>query len=243
MFTRSSDARRQLDSFSPLSRPSESVFGVGSVPRRSSHWSGSPSVVVLQVDAAVSRCHGLAWLIAQRESSVLGRLSELQARGIDEGWSADEFTRARLAALRPRRAEINLLGRVYVEELAPGVVEAVRRIRRAGIALQLSGEVAIEALFGVAAALDVAPDALRGPALRFDALGAYRGCAAAQYAATRGREADASALYVGTTGSDLALHVGDGPFLSFTGYVMRDGVAAGPESVSSFGELAALVGA
>jgi hypothetical protein len=198
---------------------------------------------VLQVDAAVSRCHGLAWLIAQRESSVLGRLSELQARGITERWSADDFTRARLATLRPRRAEINLLGRVYLDELAPGVAEAVRRIRRAGITVQLSGEVAIEALFGVAAALDVAPDALRGPSLRFDALGAYRGCGVGQDAAAHERDADAGVLYVGTTGSDLAVHAGDGPFVSFTGYVMRDGAAAGPESVSSFGELAALVGA
>jgi hypothetical protein len=202
-----------------------------------------PSTIVLQVDAAVSRCHGLAWLIAQRESSLLGRLSDLQAEGVDEGWSRADFTRARLATLRPRRAEINLLGRVYVDELAPGVADAVRRIRRAGIAVRLSSEVAIEALFGVAAALDVAPDALRGPSLRFDALGAYRGCGVGRDGTGTAREVQGRTFYVGTPGSDLALQAGDGVFLPFTGFVTRDGVAAGPESISSFGELAALVGA
>jgi hypothetical protein len=209
---------------------------------------GAVGAVVLQVDATVSRCHGLAWLIAQREASLLTRLSALYAEGKDEGWSPDDFTRARLATLRPRRAEINRLGRAYLDELAPGVIDAAHRMRRAGIAVELSSEVAIEALFPVAAALGITPAALHGPSLRFDALGAYRGCDVKPRILATERERDLRdgqprTLYVGTAQSDLAIDAARELFLSFTGFVTVEGKAPASDSIASFDELAALVAA
>jgi hypothetical protein len=235
-----------MESPSFLHRSARESIASGLLAGRARHPYGAVGTVVLQVDATVSRCHGLAWLIAQRESSLLARLSAIHAEGKAEGWSADDFTRARLATLRPRRAEINRLGRAYLDELAPGVIDAAHRMRRAGVSVELSSEVAIEALFGVATALGITPAALHGPSLRFDALGAYRGCDVKPRVLAHERERDPRdgqprTLYVGTAQSDMAIEAADELFLSFTGFVTPEGIAPASDSISSFDELAALV--
>ena len=235
-----------MESPSAVHRPAHESLVPGALTARARTPYGAVGTVVLQVDATVSRCHGLAWLIAQREASLLTRLSAIYAEGKEEGWSAADFIRARLATLRPRRAEINRLGRAYLDELAPGVVDAAHRMRRAGVAVELSSEVGVEALFGVAAALGITPSALHGPSLRFDALGAYRGCDVRPRVLATERERDPRdgqprTLYVGTAQSDLAIDAADGLFLSFTGFVTVDGKASASDSIASFDELAALV--
>ena len=221
-------------------RPTLSGGGVGST-LATRLPNGVPTVVVLQVDAAVSRCHGLAWLVAQRETGILGRLAELNALSRDEGWSAADLTQARLSVLRPRRAEMNRLSLAYLHELAPGVIDAAHRIRRAGIVVELASEVAIESLFGVATALGVTPSGLRGPTLRFDALGAYRGCEVRPVVESRER---GYTLGVGTASSDLARVSPADSFVVFTGFVESgDRLAPRVPTASSFGELASWLAA
>jgi hypothetical protein len=222
-----------------------------SMPRAERHQisSASVSAVVLQVDATVSRVHGLAWLMERRDAATLTRLSELQAKATEGAWSVIDLTRARLSYLRPRRAEINALGQAYLAEMLPGVVDAVRRIRRTGIAVSIASEVATEALFGVANAIGIGTQELHGPRLRFDALGAYVGGDIAP------RRVDAEAdvegflpnaaaprtLYVGTRQSELLAPTERDAFIAFTGVVAREGFAAPYESVDSFADLADLL--
>jgi hypothetical protein len=200
------------------------------------------SAVILQVDATVTRIHGLGWLTAQRDAGTLRRLSELQVEGMANGWSAADFVRARLALLRPRRAEVNALGRAYLDALAPGVVGVAHRIRRAGITLLLSGEVAVEALFGVADALGVVPADIRAPHICFDALGAYAGCDVERWR-TSGAPDDGNAgrrLFVGTRQAESLADRERDTFVRFTGFVAHEGGSTS-ESVKSFAELAELV--
>ena len=229
--------------------------GVASTPSWYGQLSGntrsvvrSAGAIVLHVDSAVTTMHGLTWLTDQRDSSLLRQLAELQAESVAEGWSAEQLVAARIAIIRPRRSEINALGREYLRALAPGVIDAAHRIRRSGIAIGLSTDVAVEALFGVATALGVTPEDIHAPAVRFDALGAFAGCDVAR----RGR--DTATLYRASAMSGACVFVGARPpefgvqpedaFIRFTGIVHQEAAVTMPvlDSARSFSELASLVG-
>lgn len=205
-------------------------------------------IVMLQVDATVSRIHGLAWLTAQRDTAILLRLAEVQGEATAEGWTPEQLVAARLSVIRPRRSEINALGRAYLDALAPGVAEATHRIRRSGITVGLSSDVAVEALFGVATALGVTPEDIQAPTLRFDALGFFTGSELSRRASAGLEEGlsplvdRAGRVYIGARPSELGMQRNDA-FIRFTGFVEQDGHIATPalDSVGSFAELATLV--
>jgi hypothetical protein len=194
--------------------------------------------VVLQVDGVVSRVQGLAWLMSQRDASTLRKLADLQVEAMADGWTADELVRGRLSCLRPRRAEINALGRAYLDGLAPGVVNAAHRIRRAGITVELSGEVGVESLFHVADALGVTPEAINAPRLRFDALGSYSGCDLSGRATASAEQG--GRLFVGTRQSESLVDGTRDAFVRYTGFVAHEGISSAT-SVASFADLAELV--
>lgn len=211
-------------------------------PERADLSSGVDAVV-LQVDATVSNVHGLAWLIERRDDGVLTRLSELHAQAKEAAWSWVELSRARLAVLRPRRAEINALGQAYVAGILPGVEETTRRLRRAGIAVTIASEVAQEALFGVANALGLGTDEILAPRLRFDTLGAYVGCDVSGLLRDRAErdKLGGRTVYVGTRQSEMLAPTDAGAFVAFTGVVAREGVPSPSRAVESFAELGALL--
>jgi len=194
--------------------------------------------IVLQVDSAVTRVHGLAWLTNQREAAVLRRLADLQAEASAGAWSAERLVSARLGVIRPRRSEINALGQEYLRGLAPDVVEAAHRIRRSGISVGLASDVAVEALFGVATALGVTPEDIEAPTVRFDALGFYTSSDVT-------RRTGASRLgrvFIGARPPEFGVRSEDA-FIRYTGFVQQDGAVATPilDSVASYAELALLV--
>lgn len=210
-----------------------------------------PEMVVLQVDSTISAVDGLAWLSSRRDAASSTYLVSLQREAVEAGWSATSHARARLAHLRPRRAEVNELGAAYLAALTPGAVSAVQGFRRVGIAVALASEVGAEALFGVATALGVSPDELRAPRLRFDALGAYVGCELAEADAEEDEDSTWRApvalsalrrtVFVGTRRSPVFAPRGSDAFIAFSGVVARDGGSVTETSVSSFHDLTALL--
>jgi hypothetical protein len=209
------------------------------------HAAAIPETVLLQVDATVSRVDGLSWLLARRGSAARAEMAELQRRSAAHGENAADLALARLRVLRPRRAEVNELGAAYAASLAPGAIETVATLRRAGVGVLLVSDVAAEALFGVAAALGVGPDELHAPHLRFDAIGAFLGCAAP--ASDRATRTGGSGVAMRTrwlVGTHRPATFASRPadaFVTFTGSVAREGGADGLATVSSFSELAALL--
>jgi phosphoserine phosphatase len=212
-------------------------------PERTEASTGGADAVVLQVDATVSNVHGLAWLIERRDDGILTRLSELHAQAKEASWSWAELSRARLALLRPRRAEINALGQAYVLGMLPGAVDATRRLRRAGISVTIASEVAQEALFGVANALGLGTAEILAPRLRFDTLGAYVGCDVSALLRDRAErdEEGGRTVYVGTRQSEMLSPSDSGEFVAFTGVVARDSVPSASRSVDNFADLGALL--
>lgn len=210
-----------------------------------------PESVVLQVDATISGIDGLTWLSSRRNSASAAYLVELQRESVASGWSASTHARARLAHLRPRRAEVNELGAAYLAALTPGAAPAVQAFRRAGIAVALASEVGAEALFGVATALGVSPDELRAPRLRFDALGAYVGCDLtgsddevhedSAWRAQTGSTPSRRTVFVGTRRSPVFAPRAADAFIAFSGVVARDSRPDTETSVSSFHDLTALL--
>lgn len=208
-----------------------------------------PEIVILQVDSTLSAIDGLAWLVERREGEMAHRLAALQREAAAERWSWAELTRARLKHLRPRRAEINELGATYLASLMPGAADAVRALRRSGISIALSSDLAAEALFGVATALGVSPDELQAPRLRFDAIGAYVGCdlgaldaATLASSAERGASVDRSrTLFVGSRRSAMFAPRDSDAYVAFSGIIAREGPSDGVATIASFHDLAALV--
>jgi hypothetical protein len=205
--------------------------------------SARPETIVLQVDATVSSLDGLTWLTGHRDAECGAQLAALQERD----WSWADLAQARLKLLRPRRAEINELGAAYRGALLPGAADAVASLRRAGVAVLLSSDVAAEALFGVAAALGVGPDELLAPHLRFDAIGSFAGSALPSSnllnasAETPGLAGVTRARwFVGTRRSAMFVPRASDAFVAFTGVVAREGRSDALASVSSFDDLAAL---
>lgn len=208
-----------------------------------------PETVILQVDSTLSAIDGLAWLVERREGEMAHRLAALQREAAAERWTWADLTRARLKHLRPRRAEINELGAAYLASLVPGAADAVRALRRAGISIALSSDLAAEALFGVATALGVSPDELQAPRLRFDAIGAYVGCdlgpidaAALVNATEHGASAARSrTLFVGSRRSAMFAPRDSDAFVAFSGIIAREGPSDAVATIATFHDLAPLV--
>jgi hypothetical protein len=204
-----------------------------------------PDAIVLQVDATVSAIDGLAWLAARRDAATADWLAELQREAAAQRWGWADLTRARLKRLRPRRAEVNELGAAYLAALVPGAVEAARALRRAGIAVSLASDVAAEALFGIATALDVSPNELYAPRLRFDAIGAYVGCDLNTARVDDVNDAtgspspasNARTMFVGTRRTAVFAPRLTDDFIAFAGVVAREGVSDALVTVATFPEL------
>jgi hypothetical protein len=206
-----------------------------------------PDAVVLQVDGTVSGIDGLSWLASRRDVAVGQQLAALQREAAAHRWGWAELTRARLKQLRPRRAEINELGAAYLGSLTAGAADAVRALRRAGIAVSLASDVAAEALFGVATALGVSPNELRAPRLRFDAIGAYVGCdlnaarADEEVPGTPLSVGTFRTMFVGTRRSAVFAPRGTDEFIAFSGVIAREGGSDAVATVATFDDLTRLV--
>src|SRR3954471_23424593 len=95
--------------------------------------SSSFKSLVLDVDSTLSGIEGIDWLAARRGDIVSRRVADLTNRAMQGGVALEDVYGARLAEVRPRRDEVDLLSRAYVNAVAPDAVESIRRIRRPAI--------------------------------------------------------------------------------------------------------------
>ncbi|HEX4935009.1 MAG TPA: HAD-IB family phosphatase [Gemmatimonadaceae bacterium] len=81
----------------------------------------------------------------------------------------------RLAIIRPSRAELERVGRLYIERLVPGARETVSGLRAAGVDVHIISGGLRPAVLHVAEALGVPPDKVHAVDIQFDDNGAYAG--------------------------------------------------------------------
>ena len=205
--------------------------------------------VVLDVDSTLSGIEGIDWLASLRGPEMAARISALTDRAMRGEITLDSVYGERLRMIAPTRAEIDALGRRYVESIAVGAAAAIAALRKAGVAIALVSGGLREAIVPLAETVG-SGDALRAVSIHFDTQGNYAGFDDRSPLATQQGKAQvvrelalrAPVLGVGDGATDLAMKPAVGAFAAFTGFARREPVVRGADHVlESFAQLEALV--
>lgn len=105
----------------------------------------------------------------------------------------DEVYARRLEIIRPTRADVEALGRRYVDSLVNGAEETIATLQRAGADVHLVTAGIAQAIAPLAAKLNIAPRAVHAVPLQFDDDGSYR-------------DFDRRSLLTRTGGKELVVH-------------------------------------
>lgn len=210
----------------------------------------SYSTVVLDVDSTISGIEGIDWLAKRRGDLVAHKVASLTDDAMRGKVPLERVYAARLAAIRPRRDEVDALARAYVDAIAPEAVETIHRLRTAGVHVLLMSAGLRHALYRLALHLDIDLTDLHAVDIRFDAIGAYSGFDdASPLATSAGKRAllerlplTRPTLMVGDGSTDLATRPAVDAFAAFTGFVRREPVVQQADVVvDSFARLGSLV--
>src|SRR5689334_23858744 len=206
--------------------------------------------VVLDVDSTITGIEGIDWLAARRGEVVARAVASLTEDAMRGLLPLEQVYAHRIAHVRPRREELDLLARAYVDALAPDAVEVVKRMRMAGVQVVLVSSALRHSLLRLALRLGLGPADVYAVDVRFDALGAYESFDADSpltYASGKRRVVaslplDRPILAVGDAATDLAMRDAVDAFVAYTGFVRRDAIVRQADhEVTSFEELATMV--
>jgi phosphoserine phosphatase len=206
--------------------------------------------VVLDVDSTVSGVEGIDWLAARRGPTVASRIAALTDRVMRGDLPLEAVYGARLAEIRPSRADVEALSGVYVEKIAPDCQRAVAALRRAGVRVVLVSGGIRNAMVALAEQLGVDGSEINAVDVRFDSAGDYAGYDERSPLATAtGKRIVIEALalprpsvMVGDGATDLAARGAVDQFAAFTGFVARAPVVRVADIVlKSFAELQMMV--
>ena len=206
--------------------------------------------VVLDVDSTLSGIEGIDWLAEQRGAEIAARVSRLTALAMSGEKTLDEVFELRLSEVRPSRADIDRLGEAYVNSVAPGAVEALAAMKKAGIrTVMVSGGIR-EAITPLATLLGISPNDLYAVSVSFTLTGDFAGHdrsspLARQHgkrAIVESLELDRPIVAVGDGVTDAEMRPAVDCFVAFTGFTSRDAVVKQADAtVSTFSELQELV--
>jgi phosphoserine phosphatase len=206
--------------------------------------------VVLDVDSTVSGIEGIDWLAERRgpdTASEIARLTDEAMRGLIP---LEDVYGARLEAIRPTQADIDALSRAYVQTIAPGCRDVVRRLMASGVRVVLVSGGLKPAIEPLARLIGVLGAELNAVDIRFDERGEYRDFdRASPLTTSAGKpivvarlDAPRPILAVGDGATDVAMRPAVDTFAAYTGFARRANVVAQADVVlDSFAELATLV--
>lgn len=206
--------------------------------------------VVLDVDSTLAGIEGIDWLAALRGPAAEALSAELTDKAMRGLIPLEEIYGQRLNSVRPTRAEIEALSRMYVQRMAPMARETVAYLREQGVHLTIASGGFEQAILPLAAELGVNAEHVHAVRLYFDGQGGYAGFDEGSLLARQYGKRDAIAG-LGLTGPVLA--VGDGitdseiaevvdAFAVFTGFIRRESVIAKADHVlENFDQLRELV--
>jgi phosphoserine phosphatase len=206
--------------------------------------------VVLDIDSTVSGVEGIDWLAQRRGELVARRVATLTDEAMRGVVPLESVYGARLAAIRPRREDVDALSHAYVAAVAPGTPQALSQLRREGVHVVLVSGGLRPALLRLALRLDVDLADLHAVDIRFDAIGAYTGYdTSSPLTTSAGKKTVIEALglarpvlMVGDGATDLATRGAVAAFAAFTGFVTRASIVQEADLViGSFAELASVV--
>jgi phosphoserine phosphatase len=131
--------------------------------------------VVLDVDSTLSGVEGIDWLAALRGAEIKAWSAELTERAMEGKLSIEAVYSERMRAVKPAMTEIEQLGRVYIERVAPHARETLIELRARGIDLIVVSGGLREAILPLARALGVDEQRVHAVSVYFDEDGNYAG--------------------------------------------------------------------
>ena len=206
--------------------------------------------VVLDVDSTLSGIEGIDWLAALRGAEVKAWSAALTERAMEGKLPIEAVYSERMRAIKPALAEIEQLGRVYVERMAPRARETLTELRARGIELVMVSGGLREAILPLARELGVEEQRVHAVSVFFDEEGNYAGFEE-QSLLTRQDGKRITVRDMGLRGPILA--VGDGMtdceirevvegFAAFTGFLRREPVVQRADFViENFDQLRKLI--
>ncbi|HMI54972.1 MAG TPA: HAD-IB family phosphatase [Gemmatimonadaceae bacterium] len=206
--------------------------------------------VVFDVDSTLSGIEGIDWLAALRGAEVEAWSASLTERAMRGEIPIEAVYGERMRAVRPTMAEIEQLGRVYVERIAPGAREALAELGAKGVRMVMVSGGLREAILPLARELGLDEGVVHAVSVFFDAEGKYAGFDDGSLL-TQQTGKRATVRNMGLKGPILA--VGDGMtdceikpvvegFAAFTGFTRREPVIQRADFViENFDQLRELV--
>jgi phosphoserine phosphatase len=193
--------------------------------------------VVFDCDSTLSAIEGIDELAGPHREQVEA-LTHAAMRG---DVALEAVYGQRLEIIRPTRAQVDALGRLYVERLVPDAAAVVQALQREGIAVRIVSGGLRPAVEAAGAALGVAPEHVAAVDIHFQPSGEYEGYdARSPLARSRGKqhvlqamrhEIGGSVIMVGDGVTDLEASSVADLFVAYAGVVMRAAVVAGADVV------------
>jgi len=193
--------------------------------------------VVLDCDSTLSAVEGIEELAAERRAEV-SALTEAAMRG---AVPLEEVYGRRLELIRPTRARVEALGRLYVERLVPDAREVVAALGREGVVVRIVSGGLLPAVRALARELGLGDDAVAAVDVYFGGDGAYAGFDASSPLARSGgkrevleawdAELPRPVLLVGDGATDLEAAPVVDLFVAFAGVVDRPAVTGAADVV------------
>ena len=131
--------------------------------------------VVLDVDSTLSGIEGIDWLASLRGVELKAWSAALTERAMEGKLPIEAVYSERMRAIKPALAEIEQLGRVYVERMAPHARETLTELRARGIELVMVSGGLREAILPLARELGVDEQRVHAVSVFFDEEGNYAG--------------------------------------------------------------------
>jgi phosphoserine phosphatase len=131
--------------------------------------------VIFDVDSTLSGIEGIDWLAALRGAEIKAWSAGLTERAMEGKLPIEAVYVERMHAVKPTMAEIEQLGRVYVERIAPGARETLSELRSRGVQLVMVSGGLREAILPLARELGVDEQSVHAVSVFFDEEGNYAG--------------------------------------------------------------------
>lgn len=198
--------------------------------------------VVFDCDSTLSAIEGIEALAGDRSDEIRA----LTDRAMAGELPLEAVYARRLETIRPDRAQVTEVGRLYVRHLLPNaapLVAALRHLRKRVVIV--SGGLA-EPVRALASAIGVPPGEVHAVEVRHDARGAYAGFDEGSPLARAGGKRDVLArlpaplAFVGDGATDLEAADLCARFVAFGGVARREPVFAGADATCDAADFAAL---
>jgi phosphoserine phosphatase len=208
------------------------------------------NTVIFDVDSTLSGIEGIDWLAAQRGPEIAAWSAGLTEKAMQGEIPIEAVYGERMRMVKPTLPEVQQLGEVYIERIAPGAVETIAVLRAHGVEVVMVSGGLRQAILPLARQLGVDEEKVHAVSVFFDQDGAYAGFDDASLLTRQSGKRTlvgqmhlkGPILAVGDGMTDLEIKSVVQGFAAFTGFTRRDPVIEQADYVvENFDQLRTLI--